>query len=144
MTITKLYFSFEQLHSYQSSQIKSIEHPFNLSVKLKQDDKISLQQCDHIGQFIGLWATFQSLVVIITLPKSRTFLGNFCKGLTPLQKSAIFLVKSFLGNFCRHLATFYWSRCLFVDQIKLLRSRLKLFLYSFGLTFFLSTKIPYL
>ena len=54
-----------------------------------------------LGNFSSLW---QQLI----LPKSPTFLGNFCK----LSKSLIFLVKSFLGNFYRHLAIFYWSHCL--------------------------------
>ena len=56
------------------------------------------QQCDQIGRFIGLWATF-----LISLPKSpASLLGNSCKGV----KIYNFLVKSFLGNFYRHLATF--------------------------------------
>ena len=37
-------------------------------------------QCDQIGRFIGLWATFQSHWHQINLPKSPTFLGKFCKG----------------------------------------------------------------
>ena len=53
-------------------------------------------KCDQIERFIGLWATFQGL------PKSSTFLGNFCKGV----KIYHFLVKSFSGNFYRHLAIF--------------------------------------
>ena len=39
----------------------------------------------------------------INLPKSPTFLGNFCKGV----KIYHFLGKSFLGNFYRHLAIFF-------------------------------------
>ena len=35
------------------------------------------EQCDQIGRFIGLWATFQNLWQPILL---GTFLGNFCKG----------------------------------------------------------------
>ena len=31
-------------------------------------------KCDQIGGFFALWAT------LINLPKSPTFLGNFCKG----------------------------------------------------------------
>ena len=38
------------------------------------------QQCDQIGRFIALWATFQSLWQQFNLPKSPTFLGNLCKG----------------------------------------------------------------
>ena len=36
---------------------------------------MTFQQCDQIGRFIGLWATFQSL-----WQQSSTFLGNFCTG----------------------------------------------------------------
>ena len=38
-----------------------------------------LNQCDQIGRFIGLWATFSSLWQQLVLPKSTTFFGNFCK-----------------------------------------------------------------
>ena len=38
-------------------------------------------QCDQIGRFIGLWANFQGPLATINLPKSHTFLGNFCKGI---------------------------------------------------------------
>ena len=81
-------------------------------VKFKNDLKrvnFECLQCDQIGQFICLCGNFSKPVAIITLPKSPTFLGNFCKGV----KVCYFLVKSFLGNFCRHLATFFRSRWLF-------------------------------
>ena len=58
-------------------------------------------KCDQIERFIGLWATFQGL------PKSPTFLGNFCKGV----KIYNFLLEIILGNFYRHLAIFLWSHC---------------------------------
>ena len=41
---------------------------------------VAIKQCDQIGQFIGLWATFQSLWQQFNLPESPTFLGNLCKG----------------------------------------------------------------
>ena len=44
----------------------------------------------------------------ISLPKSTTFLGNFCKGV----KNYHFSSKIILGNFYRHLETFYWSHWL--------------------------------
>ena len=68
-------------------------------------DGVFRWQCDQIGQFIGLWATFQSLwqqLVCPNLPHSQAI---FVK----VSKSLIFLVKSFLGNFYRHLVSFYWS-----------------------------------
>ena len=37
-------------------------------------------QCDQMWRFIGLWATFLKPQATINLPKSLTFLGNFCKG----------------------------------------------------------------
>ena len=49
-------------------------------------------QCDQIGQFIELWATFQSLWQQLICPNH---LGNFCKGV----KSFNFLLKSCLDNF---------------------------------------------
>ena len=62
-------------------------------------------QCDQIGRFIGLEATFQSLWQQLICPNTLHSLGIFVK----VSKSLIFLVKSFLGNFYRYLATFYWS-----------------------------------
>ena len=38
------------------------------------------EQCNQIGRFIGLWATFKKTLATINLPKSPTFLSNFCKG----------------------------------------------------------------
>ena len=49
-------------------------------------------QCDQIGRFIGLWATFQSLGQQLVCPN--------------LPHSLILQMKSFLGNFYIHLATF--------------------------------------
>ena len=50
-----------------------------------------LTSVTRLGNFLKPLAT-------IILPKSPTFLGNFCKGV----KVYLFLVKSFLGNFYRH------------------------------------------
>ena len=55
-------------------------------------EKLREEQCDHIGQFITLWATFQSLFQQLFCPNCQHILG-----------------KCFLGNFYRQLATFYWS-----------------------------------
>ena len=54
------------------------------------------------------WAIYWTLgnflepMAAINLPKSPTYIGNFCKGV----KIYHFLVKSFLGNFYIHLAIF--------------------------------------
>ena len=37
------------------------------------------EQCNQIGRFIGLWATFKKTLATINLPKSPTFLSNFCR-----------------------------------------------------------------
>ena len=65
-------------------------------------------QCDQIGWFIGLRATFQCLWQQLFCPN----LSHSQAILVKLSKSFILLVKSFLGNFYRHLATFYWSHWL--------------------------------
>ena len=58
-------------------------------------------QCDqawrflHFDNFLKPWAT-------INLPKSPTFLGNFCKGV----KISHFSSKIIFCNFYRHLAIF--------------------------------------
>ena len=36
-------------------------------------------QCDQIWRFIGLWGYISKPLATINLPKSPTFLGNFCK-----------------------------------------------------------------
>ena len=58
-------------------------------------------QCDQIGWFIVLWATFQRLWQQLFCPYRVTFLGNFCK-----------CVKMFGQLFLNILVTFYWSHCL--------------------------------
>ena len=52
-------------------------------------------QCDRIGQFIGLWATFQSLWQQLICPNLLHSKAIFLK----VSKSLFFRVKSFLGNF---------------------------------------------
>ena len=60
--------------------------------------KLDFPQCDHIGRFIALWATFKSL-----WQKLFTQITHiFWQFLVKLSKFFIFLVKSFLGNFYRH------------------------------------------
>ena len=55
-----------------------------------------------LGNFLKPLAT-------INLPKSPTFLGNFCKGVNIHQ----FSIEIILGNFCNNLVIFYghteWS-----------------------------------
>ena len=57
------------------------------------------KQCDQIGRFIALWATFQSLWQQFFCPNYPYFSGIFVK----VSKSFIFLVISFLCNFYGHL-----------------------------------------
>ena len=49
---------------------------------------------NRLGDLLDFGQLLKPLATI-NLPKSPTFLGNFCKGV----KILIFLVKSFLGNF---------------------------------------------
>ena len=51
---------------------------------------------------LGDLGNFSKPLATKHLPKTPTFLGNFCKGV----KIFNFLVKSFLVNFYRHLAIF--------------------------------------
>ena len=48
---------------------------------------------------------FSKPLATIDLPKSPTFLGNYCNGV----KIFNFSCEIILGNFYWHLATFYWS-----------------------------------
>ena len=52
-------------------------------------------QCDQIGRFIGLWATFQSLLQQLDCPYLPHSFAIFVK----VSKSLIFLVKSFWATF---------------------------------------------
>ena len=63
--------------------------------------KITYDQCDQIGQFIGRWQLLKPLATI-NLPKSHPFLGNFCKGV----KIHNFSSEIIFVNFYRHLAIF--------------------------------------
>ena len=54
-----------------------------------------------LGNFLKPLAT-------INLPKSPTFIGNFCKGF----KIYFFASEIILDNFYWHLAIFFWSHCL--------------------------------
>ena len=60
-------------------------------------------QCAQIGRFIGLWATYQSLWQQLVLPKSPTFLGNFCKGVKFFYfSSELILGQLFTGHIDWH------------------------------------------
>ena len=50
---------------------------------------------------------FSKPVATTSLPKSPTFLGTFCKGVTIYH----FLVKSFIDNFYKYLAIFLVTLC---------------------------------
>ena len=58
---------------------------------------------------------FLKTLATINLPKSPTFLGNFCK----CVKIIIFQVKSFLSNVYRNLGIFFWSHWTCSVQISL-------------------------
>ena len=62
-------------------------------IALKSD--FNCNQCDQIGRFIGLWATFQSLWQQLISPNLLQSKAFFIK----VSKSLIFPMKSFLCNF---------------------------------------------
>ena len=60
---------------------------------------------------LGIYWTlgsFSKPLATINLPKSPTFLGNFCKGVKIIHFSSEI---SFRQLFFRHLAIFFWSHC---------------------------------
>ena len=62
-------------------------------------------KCDQIGQFFSLWATFESLLKAINLPKSLIFLGNICKGV----KIQHFSNKIIYGQILQTFGDYFWS-----------------------------------
>ena len=77
---------------------------WNFKTSSGQERRVT-EQCDQIGQFIALWATFLTLWQHIFCPNRHIF-RQFLK----VSKSFILLVKSFWPTFYRHLAIiFYWS-----------------------------------
>ena len=74
---------------------------------------ISSTQCDQIGRFIALWATFLSLSQQLFCPNYHVF-RQFVKGVKIFH---FYSEISFGSLFFRHLVTFYWSRCIQVILI---------------------------
>ena len=64
---------------------------------------------------------FSKPVATISLPKSLTFLGDFCKGVKIFNFSSEII----LGNLYRHLATFFWSHWTWLVQQILLSWNVK-------------------
>ena len=63
-------------------------------------------QCDQVGQYFGLWATFESLwqqLICPNLPHSSPFLGNFCKGV----KIIYFSSETIFGQLLQTFGNFY-------------------------------------
>ena len=67
-------------------------------------------QCDQIGRFIGLWATFESLWQQFICPNLPKFLGNFWKG----DKIYQFSSEVIFGQLLLTFGDFFWSQC-FLD-----------------------------
>ena len=80
--------------------------------------EIVCKQCDQIGRFIIIWATFQSLGQPF-LPKSSIHFKPFCKSV----KIVHFTREILFGQLYRHLATFYWSHCVQARKRKRERER---------------------
>ena len=70
-----IYLTYTLTHSHTQCQ-KS------LSISHQQELNCFLCSLSHhqIERFIGLWGNFSKPLATINLPKSATFLGNFCKG----------------------------------------------------------------
>ena len=66
---------------------------------IKVDQTECQHQCDQIGRFIRLWATFQRLCATINLPKSPTFLSNFCNGVKIFNYSSEIIFGQLLQRF---------------------------------------------
>ena len=49
-------------------------------VRIKATALLCWKQCDQIGRFFCILGNFLKPLTTINLPKSHTFLGNFCKG----------------------------------------------------------------
>ena len=63
-------------------------------------------QCDQIGRFIEL-GNFLKHLATINLPKSPTFLGNFCKNVKIFNFSSEIIFGQILLKF----GDFFWSHC---------------------------------
>ena len=59
---------------------------------------VSYFQCDQIGRFFGPGQLFEAMG-IINLPKSLTFLGNFCKGVKIFNFSSEIIFGQLLKTF---------------------------------------------
>ena len=97
--------------------------PIRYRYSCRREAAFGQEQCDQIGRFIELWATFQCIWKQLICPNPPHSEAIFVK----VSKSLIFLMKSFLGNFYRHLALFIWSRwsrasIRSIDRLTLLRN----------------------
>ena len=68
------------------SRLKGVAHTFRVInedstviTKTAADYRLEGEQCDQIGRFITLWATFQSPWQQLFCTKCQHSLGNFCK-----------------------------------------------------------------
>ena len=85
-------------------------------------DGVFRWQCDQIGQFIGLWATFQSLWTQLFCPNIPHSQAIFCKGVKIsnfsseiifgqlLQTFGIFLLVTLVGGIAKVLYQFFRRR----------------------------------
>ena len=61
----------------------------------------------RLGQFIGLLGKFLKPLATINLPKSPTFLGNFCKDIKIFK----FFSEIICGQLLYTFGDFFWSHC---------------------------------
>ena len=56
-------------------------------------------QCDQIGRLIGIWGNFSKPVATISLPKSPTLVGKFCKVVKIFNFSSEIIFGQLLSTF---------------------------------------------
>ena len=83
-------------HHDSRRQVKLNVNAFALDCSISR----TCEQCDQIGRFFWTLGKFLKPLATINLPKSPTFLGNFCKGVNIYHFSSEII----FGNFYRHLA----------------------------------------
>ena len=87
-------FRFIDFHNYKT-KLTNLDRPNQSFRYFFENFAVIAFQCDQVGQFIGLWATFQSPRPQLICPNLLHFQAIFVK----VSKSFIFLGKSFWVTF---------------------------------------------
>ena len=94
------FFSGTQFHFLEEAFFLLTRRRFISEMELIQNGEttVSYFQCDQIGRFFGPGQLFEAMG-IINLPKSLTFLGNFCKGVKIFNFSSEIIFGQLLKTF---------------------------------------------